>query len=84
MKTDLYTKILLTIIAVALSANVIKGFFITPAQADSRKFVTIPINPDGSINVNVKKISETMDVKIVDVSGSALDYVQPLHVKIEQ
>ena len=42
MKTDAYTKIVLTIIALALTANLIKGS-ITPAMADSKKYATIPI-----------------------------------------
>ncbi|MDB5087697.1 MAG: hypothetical protein JWR09_1691 [Mucilaginibacter sp.] len=82
MKTDLYTKIVLTVIAVALSANLIKGF-ITPAKADNRKFVSVPVNADGSINVNIKKSSETMEVKIVDVDSRAFYYAQPLEVKIK-
>ena len=79
MKTDLYTKIVLTIIAVALSANLVKGL-ITPAKADDRKMVVLPVNPDGTINVNIKKISETMDVKVVDVGYGALNSVSPIKV----
>ena len=63
MKTDLYTKIVLTVIAVALSANLIKSL-ITPAIADTRKFVSVPVNVDGSINVNIKKSSETWMLKL--------------------
>ncbi|HTD97763.1 MAG TPA: hypothetical protein VK668_00675 [Mucilaginibacter sp.] len=83
MKTDLYTKILLTIIAVALSANVVKGFFITPVKADNRNFVSIPVNPDGTINVKIKN-SETMDVKITAIDSRAFYYAEPLHVKVDQ
>jgi hypothetical protein len=82
MKTDLYTKIVLTVIAVALSANLIKGF-ITPAKADNRKFVSVPVNADGSINVNIKKSSETMDVKIVDFDRYAFFHVSPIEVKVK-
>jgi hypothetical protein len=82
MKTDLYTKIVLTVIAVALSANLIKGF-ITPAKADSRKFVSVPVNADGSINVNIKKSSEIMEVKLVDVDSRAFFYSEPIPVKVK-
>jgi hypothetical protein len=82
MKTDLYTKIVLTVIAVALSANLIKGF-ITPAKADSRKFVSVPVNADGSINVNIKKSDETMEVKIMDIDRYAFFHVSPIEVKVK-
>jgi hypothetical protein len=57
MKTDLYTKVILTIIAVALTLNLIKSS-ITRAMADNKKYVTLPVNPDGSINVNINKMNE--------------------------
>ncbi|MBD1392664.1 hypothetical protein [Mucilaginibacter glaciei] len=63
MKTDFYTKVILTIIAVALTLNLVKSS-ITPAMADTKKYVTLPLNPDGSINVNINKMNETMDVSI--------------------
>ena len=57
MKTDLYTKVILTIIAAALTANLLKGF-ITPAQAaTTAKTVTLPVNADGTIDVNIKSIN---------------------------
>lgn len=83
MKTDTYTKIILTIIALALTANLIKGS-VTPAMADSKKYASVPINADGSINVNVKHISETLDVNITGVASYAFLDVQPLIVKISQ
>lgn len=81
MKTDLYTKIVLTIIAVVLTANLFKAT-ITPAIADSKKYVTLPVNPDGSINVNINKVAAPMDVKITDVDRSAFYYVTPIPVKV--
>jgi hypothetical protein len=83
MKTDLYTKIILTIIAIALTVNLFKAT-ITPAMADGKKYVTIPVNPDGSINVNINKMNETMDVNIKNVERGALYYVSPIPVKITQ
>lgn len=83
MKTDLYTKVILTIIAVALTANLVKSS-ITPAMADTRKYVTLPVNPDGSINVNINKVNESMDVNIKNVDRSAFFYVSPIPVKVTQ
>jgi hypothetical protein len=60
MKTDLYTKIVLTVIALALTVNVLKGFFSTPAQAavtGNKRVVELPVNQDGMVNVNVMQIS---------------------------
>ncbi|MES2063961.1 MAG: hypothetical protein V4456_18710 [Bacteroidota bacterium] len=83
MKTDLYTKIILTVIAVALTINLFKGS-ITPAMAESKKYVTLPTNPDGSINVNINKMNETMDVNIKSVDRGAFYYVTPIPVKVTQ
>lgn len=80
MKTDTYTKVVLTIIAIALSANLLKGFFISPAKADTRKFLAIPVNPDGSINVKLAK-GETMDVNIVGTNNQALSDAGPIDVR---
>ncbi len=60
MKTDLYTKVILTIIAVALTANVIKSFFVTPVQAadaGNARAITLPVNADGTVDVNIKSIN---------------------------
>ena len=70
MKTDLYTKIILTIIAVVLTLNLVKGS-ITPAMADNKKYVTLPANEDGTINV-----------RIVDCRLSAIGQNDPLPVKV--
>lgn len=61
MKTDLYTKIVLTIIAIALTANLFKGTFTTPAQAadvPAKKMMMVPVNPDGTIDVNIRSIND--------------------------
>jgi hypothetical protein len=70
MKTDLYTKIILTIIAVVLTVNLFKSS-ISPAKADARKYVTLPVKPDGTINV-----------RIVDCSMSLTGQNDPLPVKV--
>jgi len=77
MKTDYYTKALLTVIAVFLTIIVVKQIDIIPnANAETTmpnynrnmNYGLVPVNDDGSINVNIKSTSSTMDVNIVDIS----------------
>lgn len=83
MKTDLYTKIVLTIIAVILFINLFKAT-ISTAQADGKTYVSLPVNADGTINVRFKQLkNETLDVNIASTSYNALDNVEPLRVKIK-
>lgn len=82
MKTDTYTKIVLTIIAIALSANFLKGL-ITPAQAaDNKKYAVVPVNADGSIKVKLEK-GETMDVNIVGAANYVLEDAGPIRVQTD-
>jgi predicted component of type VI protein secretion system len=83
MKTDLYTKAILTIIAEALTLNLVKSS-ITPAMADTKKYVALPVNSDGSINVNINKTDNPMDVNIKNVESGAFYYVTPISVKVSQ
>lgn len=54
MKTDLYTKIVLTIIALCLIVIVAeKGLISKVHAAPSPQSVIVPINSDGTINVRV-------------------------------
>ena len=80
MKTDTYTKIILTVIAVALTANLLKGM-ISPAVADSKHYATVPLNNDGSINVRIAPNTVPMEVKIKDVDAYAFRNVLPIPVK---
>ncbi|WP_183564452.1 hypothetical protein [Mucilaginibacter sp. SP1R1] len=80
MKTDLYTKIVLTVIAVALSANLIKST-INPAMADSKHYATVPVNADGSINVKIAKAGDVLDVNIKSVAPYAFSYCDAIPVK---
>lgn len=82
MKTDLYTKIILTIIAVALTINLVKNS-ITPAMADNKKYASIPLNADGSLNVHISKTDGPMEVNIKNVDRSAFYYVDAIPVKIK-
>ncbi len=66
MKTDLYTKSVLTIIAICLSIMVAKEFLYA---GTSYQNINVPINPDGSINAKIIS-SEKMDVNLIEVDGS--------------
>jgi hypothetical protein len=82
MKVDLYTKSILTVISICLTINVLKDFdFIPKAYAGENKpnlenklnlspnknYGLIPVNADGTIDVNIKSSSE-MDVNISNIS----------------
>lgn len=90
MKLDLYTKSILTVIAICLTINVLKDFDIMPkAYANeplknelnllpNKNYGLIPVNADGTIDVNVKS-SETINVSITDIEtrdnlGVELEY----------
>ena len=83
MKTDLYTKTVLTIIAGALVVLAFQNVtIVNEAQADKpnfNKFTNIPINTDGSINV--KLITDQMDVNIKSIGGSSVYGELPVNLK---
>lgn len=64
MKTDFYTKTILTIIAVCLTINVVKEFEIIPKAYASKD------NVETSSDYKLVPISEnnTLDVRIVDIA----------------
>ena len=81
MKTDTYTKIVLTIIAIALTLNLLKST-ITPVKAENRNFVNVPINPDGTISVRIKQMpKDLIDVNIASASKYSLYDAGPIEVK---
>jgi hypothetical protein len=80
MKTDLYTKTVLTIIAGALIVIAFQQADVLP-KANATKansFATVPVNPDGSINV---KFTETMKVDVAEVGGNYVSGALPINVK---
>ncbi len=89
MKTDTYTKTVLTIIAFSLTIIAFNqiGFFTkanaTSSVISSKPYGLVPLNADGSINVNVKS-SETLYVNVVDADLYSLKYAGPLKVQIER
>ncbi len=77
MKTDFYTKAVLTVIAVCLIILVLKEVEIIPkAHADTPalhqgervNYGLVPVNPDGSINVKITSSSE-LRVDVYKVGG---------------
>lgn len=93
MKLDLYTKSILTIIAICLTINVLKDFDIMPkAYANeplknqpnllpNKNYGLIPVNADGTIDVNIKS-STVMDVNIEEVDSYAFNYCTiPVRIK---
>lgn len=99
MKTDTYTKIILTVIAFCLVVIVVRQVNIVPeAQANQPAYTNyglVPLNEDGSItvklspadvmDVNIKGIStrDELDINIDEVGGSSL-YSSPIPVKIKE
>lgn len=81
MKTDLYTKIVLSVIAGALSAIAFQNAnVVTTANASKTTpgFLNVPVNPDGSINV---KMMENMKVDIAAIGGSSIYGALPMNLK---
>ncbi len=60
MKTDLYTKTILTVIAFCLTLNVVKDFDIIPSAYAS--------NSSTETTTLLAPMSETIDVRIVDIN----------------
>jgi len=78
MKTDAYTKIVLTVIAACLLMLVVQhaGSIIQPVkgsqeQGAANHFARVPVNADGSNDVRVQGTGKIMDVNVVRVSGNS-------------
>ncbi len=82
MKTDLYTKIILTIIAIFLAADFLKSSS-SPAMANNVKYATVPLNADGSINVKISQ-TDILDVRLRGIDESPSLNWEPIKVKVEQ
>ncbi len=81
MKTDVYTKTVLTVIAGALTIIALQHTDIfTKANASKSVsgFATVPVNPDGSIHV---KFTETMKVNVAEVGGNYIYGALPINIK---
>jgi hypothetical protein len=91
MKTDFYTKTILTVIAVCLIAIIVqqgdimpKAYAGTPSASfnPNVNYGLVPLNADGTIDVNIKS-SSTMDVNIESCSSYAFQYAGPMEVKVK-
>ncbi len=90
MKTDFYTKAVLTVIAICITIIVLKQVDIIPnAYAETPKtnintnmnYGLVLLNAEGSIDVNIKSNSSSIDVNIVEVGGFATFGTVPVKVK---
>jgi hypothetical protein len=69
MKTDFYTKAVLTVIAFCLIVLILQGGATKAVASESSNYALVPINPDGSVNVNVKTITADQEVIIAGWKG---------------
>ncbi|WP_288096026.1 hypothetical protein [Hydrotalea sp.] len=92
MKTDLYTKSLLTVIASCLTILTLKEIEIIPKanaaatnniNTPKSNYGLVPINQDGSINVKLNS-DQVIDVKLVGVDESPYLRWEAIKVKVEQ
>ncbi len=72
MKTDLYTKTILTLIAACLLVIVLRPLALVPsaaaAAAGGRTYGLVPVNADGSLTVRLQARAP-MKVNIVSISS---------------
>ena len=74
MKTDLYTKVVLTLIAACLVVLVLRPLALVPtagaaAPASGRTYGLVPVNADGSLTVRLQA-GPPMKVNIVSISSA--------------
>ena len=81
MKTDLYTKVVLSIIAVCLSILTLQNIDIIPKSFASEgnknstgkssiSYGLVPLNENGTIDVNIKSSSSEIDVNLKRINTS--------------
>ena len=83
MKTDIYSKIVLTVIAASLVVIALQNTnFFSEANASKTNngLATVPLNPDGSINI---KMMENLKVDISAIGGYPI-YESVLPVNFEK
>ena len=100
MKTDLYTKTILTIIAVCLTLNVVSDYDLIPsAYASENANSLTPLNTVETIDVRIVDINtydelkvnvtsidtdDEMDINIDEIGGSWVSSGGPINVKIKE
>lgn len=86
MKSAKYLNGILTVIAfclVLISMSLIGVIPQAKANDGNGRYVTVPVNSDGSINVKLNAQSP-MDVNIASCEPRAFNRVQPIMVKIKE
>lgn len=96
MKTDLYTKIVLTVIAVCLSVLTLQNIDIIPKTyasepnknkniLNAKNYGLVPLNSDGTIDVNITRITtnDELDVNIDEIGGGYVSNGGPIPVNIK-
>ena len=86
MKQIKYLNSILTIIAVCLILITLAVTGLIPsakAGTATGKYVQVPVNPDGSINVKFST-KDVLDVNIESCDRSAFYYAEPIEVKIHE
>lgn len=81
MKTDIYTKSVLTLIAAALCTIAVQNMNLFPeakAAGGINSFASVPVNADGSINV---RMVDVMDVNLSRIGGSSVYGAIPVNLK---
>ena len=96
MKTDLYTKSVLTVIAIALCTIAFKNMnFVDEAKAESKKMLSDEINVNiahvggssvyGTLPINLKELDgssvSTLPVNVKELNGSRLSGTVPINIK---
>jgi len=85
MKTDRYLKIILTIIAINLTIIVLQNSNIisnVTAASENAKYSILPVNKDGSIDVNIKSANDILSVQLEEVERDAFRYVDDIPVEV--
>lgn len=67
MKTDTYTKVILTVIAVCLTLNLVKDIDIIPSAYAATKTIE---NPEVEYHLVPVSPNQVMDVRLVDINTS--------------
>jgi len=75
MKTDIYLKIILTVIAVCLviltlqNSNLIPSANAGPDNPAASPYALVPLNADGTMDVTVKSFQGDLNVNIEKIGG---------------
>jgi hypothetical protein len=72
MKTDLYIKAVLTVIAACLVLLTLQNLRVIPAAqatAPEQPGMMLPVNPDGTVEVVIKGFDEDLNVNLEKIGG---------------